>query len=394
MKRREFLRGAAAGMLGGVSLTLGACASSVPQTSDTATTTTGEAGGTTAAGAQPPLQGDSMPAVEWRCGTSWPISLDTIYGGATTTADRVAAMTDGKFQIKPFPAGELFPGLEVIQNVQQGTVESGHTASYYYVGLSPALAFATAVPFGLTAQQQNAWLYYGGGLEAMRPVFAKFGVINFPAGNTGTQMGGWFRNEINTTADLQGLKVRIPGLGAEVMKRLGVVTQTLPGGEIYQALQTGAIDAAEWIGPYDDQKLGFQDVAKNYYTPGWWEPGPSLDFVVNLDAYNQLPKLYQEILASAAAQANIDMLSKYDAFNRTALQELIGKGVQVRVYSDEIMTAAQTAAFELFEENAANDADFKTVYDSWRQFREQIYAWDNTNQTPFTQFVYKSLSAS
>ncbi|MCG8351628.1 MAG: TRAP transporter substrate-binding protein [Chloroflexales bacterium] len=379
MKRREFLRGTAAGVLGSAALTLAACTS--------ATTEQGGLEDATDSSADAPSQGSALPAVEWRIGTSWPISLDTIYGGAQTVAERVAAMTNGMFKLTPLPAGELFPGLEVLQNIQQGTVEAGHTAAYYYVGLNSALAFATSAPFGLTAQQQNAWLYHGGGLDAMRQVFAQFNVINFPAGNTGTQMGGWFRNEINTLADLQGLRMRIPGLGGEVMVRLGVATQTIPGGEIYQALQTGAIDATEWVGPYDDQKLGFNEVADFYYTPGWWEPGPALDLQVSLDAYNKLPKEYQEILAAAAYTANIDMLAKYDALNRIALDELLTGGVQLRTYSDEIMVAAQQASFELFEENAANNPDFKAVYEPWKEFRSKIYTWSQTNEQPFNIFV-------
>ena len=376
MKRREFLRSAAAGVAGGLGLALGACANA-PVAQDNGSEPQ----------AQAPAQGSSMPAVEWRCGTSWPTSLDTIYGGAVTVAERVAALTDGMFRITPSAAGELFPGLEVLQNVQSGTVECGHTAAYYYVGLNSAFGIATSLPFGLTAQQQNAWLYHGGGIDALRPVFAKFDTIHFPAGNTGAQMGGWFRNEISTVADIQGLRVRIPGLGGQVMQRLGAVTQTLPGGEIFQALQTGAIDAAEWVGAYDDQKLGLNGVAPFYYTPGWWEPGPTLDLVVSLSAYEALPNLYKEILSTAAYEANLNMLSKYDALNRIAITEFIDSGTQVTSFTDEIMTAAQTAAFELYEENVASNPDFATIFGPWREFRSQIYRWTDTNEIPFHRFV-------
>ncbi len=379
MKRREFLRGAAAGMLGGLGLTLGACATSAPEPSEAEPTEEG---------ASPPAQGQE--AVEWRMGTSWPVSLDTIYGGATTVAERVSQMTDGMFKIETFPAGELFGGTEVLQNVQQGAVEAGHTASYYYVGLNSALAFGTSVPFGLTAQQQNAWLYHGGGMEAMHKVYADFNAIGFPAGNTGTQMGGWFRNEINSTSDLQGLKMRIPGLGGRVMERLGVNVQVLAAPEIYQALQTGAIDATEWVGPYDDQKLGFFEVADYYYTPGWWEPGPTLDVQVNLEAWNKLSPAYQEILKTACYEANINMLAKYDALNRQALDELLGNGVQLRTYSDEILSAAQTAAFELYAEESASNPSFQEIFGPWKEFRDRVYKWHQTNELPMTTFVYNN----
>ncbi|ACL25921.1 TRAP transporter substrate-binding protein [Chloroflexus aggregans] len=400
MKRREFLRGAAAGIFGGLGLTLAACgqppAVTNPPTAAPAQPTTagGEAptaAATTAAPtAQAPAQGSSMPAIEWRMGTSWPISLDTIYGGATVLAERVAELSNGMFKITTFPAGELFPGLEVLQNVSQGTVESGHTALYYYVGLDPAWAFGTALPFGLTAQQQNSWLYHGGGEQAINKLGENFGVICFAAGNTGTQMGGWFRREINTVADMQGLKMRIPGLGAQVMLRLGVVTQTLPGGEIFQALSTGAIDAAEWVGPYDDEKLGLPDAAEFYYTPGWWEPGPSLHAVFSLDAWNKLPKEYQNFIRVAAWESNTNMLAKYDALNNDALERIIAKGKKLRPYSDEILSAAQKAAFELFAEYEGKSAAFKEIFPGWNDFRKKIQRWHQTNEGPFNAFVQRN----
>jgi len=382
MKRREFLRGAAAGVLGGLGLTLAACGQPPAPTA-----AGGEQPTAAAPTAQAPAQGSSMPAIEWRMGTSWPIALDTIYGGAVTVAERVAELSNGMFKITTFPAGELFPGLEVLQNVQQGTVESGHTALYYYVGLDPAWAFATSLPFGLTAQQQNAWLYHGGGEAAINKLGENFNVISFAAGNTGTQMGGWFRREINTVADLQGLKMRIPGLGARVLGKLGVVTQTLPGGEIFQALSTGAIDAAEWVGAYDDEKLGLPDAAEFYYAPGWWEPGPSLHTVINLDAWKKLPKEYQSFLRVACWEANMNMLAKYDALNNDALERILAKGKKLRVYSDEILNAAQKAAFELFAESAERSAAFKEIFPGWNSFRQKIQRWHQTNELPFNLFV-------
>lgn len=336
----------------------------------------------------------SLPSVQWQMATSWPVSLDTIYGGAKTFADRVSAMTGGKFKILPRAAGELAPPLEVLNVVSQGAVPCGHTASYYYIGKSAVTAFGCSLPFGLTAQQQNAWLYDGNGLKMLQDVYAKkFNLIQFPAGNSGTQMGGWFRKEIASLKDLQGLKMRIPGLGGQVMSKLGVTVQNLPGGEIFQALQTGAIDAAEWVGPYDDEKLGLHKVAKFYYHPGWWEPGSTFEVQINLNEWKKLPVEYQEIVKTAAYEANMTMLNRYEARNNDALQRLLKSGVQLRSYSDEIMAAAEKAAFALYDDFAAKDADFKTVYDEWKTFRDRAYAWSNLNQMSYERFVYSKLSS-
>ncbi len=334
----------------------------------------------------------SLPTINWQMATSWPISLDTIFGGATTFADRLAAITDGKFMITPRPAGELAPPLEVLNVVAQGAVPCGHTAAYYYVGKTPAAAFGSSVPFGLNGQQQNAWLYEGGGLKLLQALYArKFGVIQFPAGNTGGQMGGWFRKEISTLSDLKGLKMRIPGLGGQVMAKLGVTVQTLPGSEIFQALQTGAIDAAEWVGPYDDEKLGLNRVADYYYYPGWWEPGPTLEVQINLKEWQKLPPIYQAAVQTAAIEANMTMLARYDARNNQALQRLIKSGVKLRSYSPEILAAAETASFELYDDFSAKDADFKQIFDEWKQFRDRVYAWNNINSASFDRYSYAKL---
>jgi TRAP-type mannitol/chloroaromatic compound transport system substrate-binding protein len=328
-----------------------------------------------------------MPAVEWQMGTSWPVSLDTIYGGATVLAERVSALTNGMFRITTFPAGELFPGLEVLQNVSNGTVAAGHSAMYYYVGLNSAWAFATSLPFGLTAQQQNAWLYHGGGNEAVDKIGAEFGVKCFAAGNTGAQMGGWWRREINSVSDISGLRVRIPGLGGRVMERLGAVTQTLPGGEIFQALSTGAVDAAEWVGPYDDEKLGLNEAAPFYYTPGWWEPGPTLHAMVSLSEWESLPAEYQRFFEVAAWESNLNMISKYDALNGAALQRMLDGGTTLSTYNDEILSAAQTASFELYAELEASTPLFAEIFGPWKTFRDQIIQWNGTNEGPFNRFV-------
>lgn len=366
------------------------------------TTTLGVAAATTASvaactGASSPVAegtAEGLPRIDWQMATSWPAALDTILGGATTFADRVSAMSGGQFTISPRSAGEIAPPLEVLNVVSQGAVPCGHTASYYYVGRSPVMGFGASLPFGFTPQQQNAWLYEGGGLDQLQEFYARqFNVIQFPAGNTGAQMGGWFRREITSVSDLAGLKMRIPGLGGQVMSKLGVTVQTLPGGEIFQALQTGAIDAAEWVGPYDDEKLGLNKVAQYYYYPGWWEPGSTLEVQINLDQWNQLPEVYQQIVRTAAFEANLEMLSRYETRNNEALQRLVDGGVQLREYSAEIMTAAQEATFDLYDEFAASDADFKAIYDDWRGFRDRVYAWSQLNQGAFERFVYSNLKA-
>jgi TRAP-type mannitol/chloroaromatic compound transport system substrate-binding protein len=334
----------------------------------------------------------NLPNIQWQMATSWPPSLDTIFGGAQVLADRVAALTGDKFKITPRAAGELAPPLEVLDVVSQGAVQCGHSAAYYYIGKSPALAFGTTVPFGFTAGQQNAWLYEGGGLTKLQEIYAKkFNVIQFPAGNSGTQMGGWFRKEISTLNDLKGLKMRIPGLGGQVMAKLGVTVQTLGGGEIFQALQTGAIDAAEWVGPYDDEKLGLNRVAKFYYYPGWWEPGSTFEIQINLNEWKKLPPQYQDAIKTAAYEANATMLARYDARNNQALQNLIKSGVQLRPYSQKILQAAEKASFTLYDEFAAKDAEFKAVYEQWKQFRDRIYAWHKLNENSFTNFVYSQI---
>jgi TRAP-type mannitol/chloroaromatic compound transport system substrate-binding protein len=334
-------------------------------------------------------QDAALPELKWDMATSWTPAVDILFGGAQLFADIVSTMTSGKVVITPRAAGELAPGTQVLDVVQQGAVPIGHTASYYYIGKSPATAFATCLPFGLTAQQQNAWFYGGGGLDVIQQFYtSKFNVLPLPAGNTGMQMGGWFRKEINTVADLQGLKMRIAGLGGQVMAKLGVNVQVLPAGEIFQAMQTGAIDAAEWVGPYDDQKLSLNQTAEFYYRPGWWEPGSTLEVNINLDEWNKLPELYQAAIETAAAEANLIMLSRYEAANDQALAELVAGGTQLREYSPEILNAAYAAWLELVDEFSAADADFKAIYEQWNAFRTRIYNWNKTNEFAFTSFVY------
>ncbi|HET7548385.1 MAG TPA: TRAP transporter substrate-binding protein DctP, partial [Usitatibacter sp.] len=293
-----------------------------------------------AAVTQAVAQSKDLPNIRWRCASSFPKSLDTIFGGGEVVAKRVAELTGGKFQIRVFAAGEIVPAFGVVDAIQQNTIECAHTASYYFVGKNKAFAFDTTLPFGLNQRQQNAWIYYGGGLKLVREFLRDFGIVSFPAGNTGVQMGGWWRKEVHTVNDMKGVKIRIAGLGGEVMARLGAVPQQIAGGDIYPALERGAIDAAEWVGPYDDEKLGFYKVAPNYYYPGWWESNSMYSFYVNTKEWDKLPKEYQAAIECASYEANIDMMAKYDFKNLDALERLVKNGVKLHAFSTPILAAA------------------------------------------------------
>jgi len=355
--RRKFLSTAGIAAVGGMTLAIAGC--SANQASDAA------------------ASDNSLPTIEWDMATSWPASLDTIYGGAQFFAEMVGRLSGGKFKINAREGGELVKGTEVLNAVQEGGVNIGHTASYYYIGKSPVTAFGTALPFGFTYRQQNAWLFEGGGLQTLQEFYReKFNTIQFMAGNTGVQMGGWFNKEIKSVADLKGLKMRIPGLGGKVMEKLGVLVQLLPGGEIFQALQTGTIDATEWVGPYDDTKLSFQDAAKFYYYPGWWEPGPSLEVEIGLDKWKELPEEYQAIVEAAAFAANTQMMAKYDVLNPPALQDIINSGkVTILPFPDDVLKASEEAAFQLFDDLKGQDADFASIFEDWSKFRTASDQW-------------------
>ena len=370
MDRRLFLRKAATGAAG-VGL-VGACKSSSESSSGPAVHT--------------------QKSVKWRLASSFPRSLDTIYGGSDVLAQRVEALSEGKFQIRPHPAGELVPALEVMDAAQQGTVDVAQTCSYYFKGKHPALVFDTAIPFGLTSRQQTAWLTQGGGLDLVREVYADFGIINFVGGNTGAQMGGWFKREVTGLQDLQGLRMRIPGLGGEVMSRLGASVQVIAGGEIYPALERGAIDATEWIGPYDDEKLGFHKAAKFYYYPGWWEPGPNITFQVNRKAWDELPKTFQEIFQTACMEATLVMQARYDHLNSAALARLLKAGTELKRYPDDLLEAAHKATFEILEEQAAADESYRKIYESWRQARADAFQWFATTEMAYAQFAFSKHS--
>ena len=385
MKRRDFLKKAVVGAAAAAGAGVAGCAGA----GEVQFTATGDA---PAAGASGAIQ-RARKQVRWRLTSSFPRSLDTIFGGAEVLAERVAAMSGGDFQIQVYPAGEIVPGLQVLDAVQQRTVEMGQSASYYYIGKNPVLAYDCCVPFGLTARQQTAWLLEGGGLELLRPAFADFNVINFPAGNTGVQMGGWFKKELHSAADLKGLKMRIPGLGGSVMSRMGVTVQVLAGGDIFPALERGAIDATEWVGPYDDEKFGFYKVARYYYYPGWWEPGPNLSYYVNTEAWASLPLEFQEIFRAAAQQSSVAMQVRYDARNPAAFMRLLEAGVQLRPFSDDIMQLAEAESLALLEEQAAMSADYRKVYEPWKKARSEAFSWWGAAETAYASFAFKAPGA-
>jgi len=346
--------------------------------------TAGAAGATTLAA---PALAQSMPKVTWRLTSSFPKSLDTIYGAAETMAKRVSEATDGNFDIQVFAAGEIVGGLEAKNAAAEGTVEMAHTASYYYWGQDPTYALGTAIPFGLNARQTNAWFYQGGGNDLMNEFYATQGIYGMVCGNTGAQMGGWYRKEINSLDDLKGLKMRIGGMGGKIIQKLGVVPQQVACGDIYPSLEKGTIDAAEWVGPYDDQKLGFNKVAKYYYYPGWWEGGPALHTFVNLDKWNGLPKAYQNILINANAYANTDMMATYDLKNPAALKQLVADGAVLRPFSQEIMAAAYEAAKGTYAELSASSASFKKIYDNQLAFKKDSYLWMQVSEYTYDTFM-------
>ncbi|WP_029006817.1 TRAP transporter substrate-binding protein [Azospirillum halopraeferens] len=335
-----------------------------------------------------PAIAQSTPKIQWRCASSFPKSLDTIYGGAEEIAKRVAEATDGNFQIRVFAGGEIVPPLQVLDAVQNNTVQCGHTVSYYYVGKDPTFAFDAAIPFGLNARQQMAWMTHGGGLELMREFFKNYNIVQFPAGNTGTQMGGWFRKEIKSVEDLNGLKMRIGGYAGQVIQKLGTVPQQIGGGDIYPALEKGTIDATEWVGPYDDEKLGFYKVAKYYYYPGWWEGGPQVSLMTNINEYEALPANYKSILDSACAAATISMLGKYDVQNMNALKRLVAAGTVLKPFPRDVMQACYQAAFQLYDEESARNERFRAIYEPWKKFRDEEYLWFRVAENTFDNFVY------
>ncbi|HEY6967224.1 MAG TPA: TRAP transporter substrate-binding protein [Burkholderiales bacterium] len=362
MKRRSFLKKAAAGLaVGGVAA---------------------------------PAIVHAQTTINWRMAASWPKSLDTLYGGAEHLCNRVSQITGGKFNIKLFAAGEIVGGLQVMDAVQAGTVECGHTAAYYYFGKDQTFAFGTNIPFGMNSRQQYAWYTHGGGLELMREFYREYNIVNFIAGCTGCQMGGWFRKPIKSVADLKGLKFRIGGTGGTVLARLGVVPQQIAGGDIYPALEKGTIDAAEWVGPYDDEKLGFYKVAKYYNYPGWWENGSTPEAFVNVKAWESLPKEYQGAFEAAAAEAYTWMLAKYDAQNPAALKRLIAGGTILAPFPNDVMAACYKASEENYEEVASKNPKFRKIYEPWKKFRADQVQWFSIAENRADNFMIAAQRAA
>jgi len=359
MDRRSFLTKAAiGGTLGGAAATLAA-----------------------------PAVAQSMPKVTWRLTSSFPKSLDTIYGASEVLSQMLSEATDGNFQLQVFAAGEIVGGLQAADAAAAGTVEACHTVAYYYWGKDPTWALAADVPFALNARGMNAWQYHGGGIDLYNEFMAQQGLYALPGGNTGAQMGGWFRKEINTVADMKGLKMRVGGFAGKVMERLGVVPQQIAGGDIYPALEKGTIDGTEWVGPYDDEKLGFYKVAPYYYYPGWWEGGPTVHFMFNKAAYEGLPKVYQSLLHTACRATDADMLQKYDWKNPKALKSLIANGAQLRPFSQEILSACFDAANEVYAEMEATNPMFKKIWSSIKDFRAEHYLWSQVAEYNYDTFM-------
>lgn len=352
MKRRQFIRGAGAA--------------------------------TVAAGALMSSKAMAAPEYKWKMVTTWPKNFPGLGTGANNLAEMINKMSNGRIQVKVYGAGELVGALEIFDAVSRGTAEMGHGASYYWKGKSTAAQFFAAVPFGLTAQEMNAWLYQGGGMELWEEVYDKFGLIPGAAGNTGVQMGGWFNKEINSVEDLKGLKMRIPGLGGEVLKRAGGTPVLLPGGEIFPSLQSGAIDATEWVGPYNDMAFGLHKAAKYYYYPGWHEPGTTLECFINKEAFMALPEDLQIIVRNALRVANQDMLAEFMTKNNQALDQLVNQhGVELRNFPDDVMIKLRTISDEVVAEEATKDEITKKVYDSFIKFRDQVQKWTAVSEQAY-----------
>jgi TRAP-type mannitol/chloroaromatic compound transport system substrate-binding protein len=343
--------------------------------------------GVLAAGAAPAVH--AQAAIRWRLASSFPKALDTIYGAAEVFAEKVSAMSGGKFVISVHPAGELMPAFGIVDGVQQGTVEAGHTAPYYYFGKDDTFAMGTAIPFGLNSRQLTAWYFDGNGMKLFREFYDKYNIINFPGGNTGAQMGGWYRKEIKGVADIKGLKMRIGGFAGKVLTRMGGVPQNIPGGEIYQALEKGTIDATEWVGPYDDEKLGFYKVAKNYYYPGWWEGGAQLDFYINKAAFNALSKENQAIVEAATAYAHTEMQARYDARNPQAIKRLVANGAKVLPFPKAVMDEAFKQSMSLYTELNDTNPAWKKIYADYSAFRKDANVWFRFTEANFDSFMQR-----
>ncbi len=356
MQRREFIKGVSAG-----SLALGAAAGGVPMA-------------------------HAKAEHRWKMVTTWPRNFPGLGTGANSLATLIGEMSGGRIEIKVYGAGELVPAFEIFDAVSRGTAEMGHGAAYYWKGKSEATQFFTTVPFGMTAQEMNGWIHYGGGLELWTELYASFGLVPAPAGNTGVQMGGWFNKEINSVEDLKGLKMRIPGLGGEVLARAGGTPVNLPGGELFTSLQTGAIDATEWVGPYNDLAFGLYKAAKYYYYPGWHEPGPILEAIINREAFLALPADLQSIVRNACRVINQDMLAEYTARDPVALQTLLTKhNVELRRFPDDVIGRLRALSDEVVSEIAQKDEVSARIYASYKKFLTQAREWSAISELTYLQ---------
>ncbi len=343
--------------------------------------------GILAAGVAPAAHAQGA-TIRWRLASSFPKALDTIFGAADVFAKNVKDMSGGKFEISVHAGGELMPAFGVVDGVQQGTVECAHTAPYYFYGKDPTFSLDCAIPFGLNSRQMTAWMYEGNGLTLMREFYKAYNIVNFPMGNTGAQMGGWYRKPIRSLKDMKGLKMRISNLAGAIASTMGLVPQALPGGEVYQALEKGTLDAAEWVGPYDDQKLGFYKVAKNYIYPAWWEGGPQLTLYVNNKAYESLSPEYKAMVAVAASNAHVVMQAKYDAKNPAALKELVAAGVKLQRMPKDIMDTAFKASQQIYSDLSAKNPAWKKIYADFAAFRKEENFWFRYAEGSFDSFMH------
>ncbi|MFH1186416.1 MAG: TRAP transporter substrate-binding protein DctP [Chloroflexota bacterium] len=359
MQRRAFLKKAGVGLAAGMGLAAGVAAPSV----------------------------HAQATIRWRCPSSFPKTVDTLYNAAETFAKLVGEMSGGKFTISVHGPGELMPPLGVLDGVQNGTVECGHSGPIYYIGKDPTFALGGAIPFGLNARQMTAWMYDGNGMKLMREFYKNYDVTFFPLGDTGTQMGGWFRKEIKSVADLKGLKFRTGGFCGQVLQPLGVVVQSIAPSEIYTALEKGTIDAVEYVGPYDDLKLGFYKVAPHYYYPGWWEGSVQTHLYVNIKAYEALPAEYKAMVEAAASHAHVQCLAKYDARNPAALKQLVAGGAKLHRFPRDVMEASFKGAMKLYKELSAKNANWKTIYEDYAKFRTDENMWFRFAEASFDNFM-------
>lgn len=360
MERRQFLRTAALGAAGSAALAAPALA--------------------------------AAPQVKWRWTSSFPRNLTSSYDACVTFTERLRELTDGGFEVQLFGPGELVPALQVLDAVQNGTVEAGFTATYFYVGKDPTFVMGTALPFGLNTRQMAAWIRKGGGRELIQEFLDGYGVHYTPMGMTGAQMGGWYRNPIKSLADMDGLKMRIGGFASEIMRRMGVVPQLIAAGDIYPALERGTIDAVEYVGPFDDQTLGLHKVAKYYHFPGWWEGGLNVGSFVNKDAWAALPPAYKAAWEVAAVEMEANILTTYDKENGPALRELVGKGVELSPFPQDVMSKAYEISFAYYDEIAAQNPAFKKIYDSYIAFRKDALLWFRVGETSYDNFVLAEYS--